>query len=44
MVMGTIESVTDEVSGEEEENDAEKRETVQIKNINTFSNTFLYTF
>ncbi len=36
MVMGPIESVTDEVSGEEEENDAEKRETVQRKNINTF--------
>ncbi len=34
MVMGPIESVTDEVSGEEE--DAEKRETVQRKNINTF--------
>ncbi len=34
MVMGPIESVTDEVRGEEE--DAEKRETVQRKNINTF--------
>lgn len=40
--MGPIESVTDEVSGEEEEKDAEKRETGKRKNIHTFQIPFIY--